>query len=336
MRMDVNRNWITRGASLLVLGLVFGVSSAGNAEEIAGESSEQYMMIDENVEPTSFWESAGLPALGCCGKSHCDSCTSCNPCNSCCEPWTFHVMPQGFVYHTYWASHAEPRLATHLIDEAGQDSLLDSTIGGRVGLFRYGPKNSPEGWQLDVLGGAKLRQDPNEGLDVLATDYRYDILLTHGDGPHRYKYGFYHVSSHAGDEFLLKNPGFDRINFFRDVFVAGYSYYATPELRLYGEVGYGFNVEISEPWEVQFGLDYGPASATGISGAPFFAINAHLREELDFGGNLALQTGWAWRGEAPGSGVLRTGLFYYNGGSPQFSFYYENEQQLGWGLWYDF
>ena len=33
--------------------------------------------------------------------------------------------------------------------------------------------------------------------------------------------------------------------------------------------------------------------------------------------------------------MLRTGLFYYNGESNQFSFFDEHEEQIGFGVWYD-
>ncbi len=249
--------------------------------------------------------------------------------------WQWHILPKGFIYSTYWASAAEPRLATHVVKDLRGNWLLDSHIGGRVGMVRFGPMDRDEGWQLDVLGGAKLRQDIDEELDVFGTDFRYDILMSYGVGPVAYKFGFYHVSSHVGDEWLLKNEDFERLNYFRDGFVFGLSYFPNPRLRLYGEVGWAFAIEISRPWELQFGIDYGPAHPTGIAGAPFAAINTHLRQELDFGGNLALQLGWAWRGQWS-DGILRTGMYYYNGYSPQFSFYQQNEQQLGWGLWYDF
>jgi hypothetical protein len=45
-------------------------------------------------------------------------------------------------------------------------------------------------------------------------------------------------------------------------------------LRLYGEVGYSFfNAGGSQPWEFQYGTELIQARATGIHGAPFFAIN---------------------------------------------------------------
>lgn len=249
--------------------------------------------------------------------------------------WQWHIRPRGFVYGTYWASASEPRMAVHLIDERDDGTRLDSYVGGRFGVLRFGPKDRPEGFQLDVLGGAKLRQNWGD-LDVLATDYRYDILGTYGAGPHRFKFGFYHVSSHAGDEFLLEHPGFNRLNFFRDTLAAGYSYYPIPQARFYAEAGWAVDHEISEPWEVQFGIDLGPRNRTGVRGAPFLAMNVHLREELDFGGNVAVQAGWGWRGDDALDGFLRTGVYFYEGASPQFSFYAEHERQIGWGIWYDY
>jgi hypothetical protein len=251
-------------------------------------------------------------------------------------PWSWQIRPRGFVYDTYWAGAAEPRLGTQLVDEPDGGTFLDSQIGGRVGMLRFGPADRPEGFQIDVLGGAKLRQDWDGNLDVLATDYRYDILGTYGAGSHRWKFGFYHISSHVGDEFLLRNPGFQRLNYSRDTLVAGYSYYVVPAVRLYAEMGWAFDCDVSQPWHFQFGVDCGPREPTGLHGAPFFAANVHLREELDFGGNLAVQVGWAWRGDDTLDGCLRTGFYVYEGGSPHYSFYAEHERQLGWGLWYDY
>ncbi|HWL11249.1 MAG TPA: DUF1207 domain-containing protein [Planctomicrobium sp.] len=250
--------------------------------------------------------------------------------------WRWTLLPQGFLYRTYWASAAEPRLSTQYLKDVGGQRYLDSHIGGRIGLVRFGERYAEEGFQLDILGGAKLRQDAENNLDMTGTDYRYDIPLTYRRGPHAWKFGFYHVSSHAGDEYMVRHPTFNRIDYYRDSLYLGYSYNPSPELRIYGEADYAFSRDFAEPWHFQFGFDYGPAHPTGIRGAPFFAINGHLREELDFGGNVNLQAGWAWRGEGLNAGTLRTGLFFYNGGSPQYTFYDNSEQQIGWGLWYDF
>lgn len=252
------------------------------------------------------------------------------------DDWTWQLLPNGVLYHTYWASAAEPRMSTQIVAERGNGPYIDSHIGGRLGIVRFGSRAFPEGWQFDVLGGAKLRQNAGEELDVEAVDFRYDLLLTRAQGPHRWKFGFYHVSAHTGDEYLLKNPLHERLNFLRDTVVLGYSYYPMPTLRLYGELGYAFYTDISEPLEVQFGFDYGPAHKTGPQGAPFLAMNGHLREELEFGGNFALQAGWAWKSDRLNDGTLRTGLYLYEGASPQFSFFHRYERQIGVGLWYDY
>ena len=63
-------------------------------------------------------------------------------------------------------------------------------------------------------------------------------------------------------------------------------------------------------------------------------MNGHLREEVDFGGNLVVQAGWLWRGQS--GRVLRTGLHYYNGKSNQFQFFNTFEQQVGLGIWQEF
>jgi hypothetical protein len=92
---------------------------------------------------------------------------------------------------------------------------------------------------------------------------------------------------------------------------------------------------VAEPWEVQFGVDYAPAYVTGLRGAPFFAVNGHLREEVNWGGNFTVQVGWAWRSDESAR-LLRVGLHYFNGESSQYSFFDHFEQIIGAGAWYDY
>jgi len=253
------------------------------------------------------------------------------------DGWGCHLLPQGFIYRSYLAGPKESKLSTHLISIPGDSTMWDSTLGARVGLFRIGSVDPfrPSGLQLDIEGAAQLRMDLPEDQDVIGTDYRVGFPLTWGDGRKQWKFAFYHLSSHLGDEFLLKNMGFPRFFQVRDVFVLGRSIYLTDSLRLYAEVGWAFNTVASEPWEVQFGADYAPRSPTGWRGAPFFAVNGYLREELDFGGGFTFQTGWAWR-SATTAHLMRLGLHYYNGASTQYAFMPFHEQQIGAGAWYEF
>lgn len=252
-------------------------------------------------------------------------------------PWTLQMLPDGLVFDSYLAGTKESRISSQIHYTRGAGWMFDPTLGARIGLLRFGTRDTyrPEGWQIDAEGSAQVRLDLAEDVDLLATDYRAGLPITYGNGRHRVKLAYYHLSSHVGDEFLIKNPGFLRLNYVRDVFVLGYAFYLTEKLRAYAEAGWAFYSEFSEPLEFQAGFDYAPSGPTGIRGAPFFALNGHLRQEVDFGGAITAQAGWAWR-SATSSNMLRLGIHYYNGASNQYSFFDEHEQQIGGGVWYDF
>ena len=236
------------------------------------------------------------------------------------------------------AGTKESRLGTATLSQTRGDTFQESTLGGRVGIVRFGTPGAicPDGWQLDFEGAAFLRQNWSRDLDVDAVDFRYGVPLTWRRGPWAAKFAFYHLSSHVGDEFLVRNPGFQRLNYVRDALLLGVSYDPTPDWRVYGEAGYAVHTDGgAEPWELQFGAEYSPVVRNGIHGSPFFAVNAHLREEVDWGGGLNVMFGWQWR-SAVSDRVFRIGGQYYNGKSLQFSFFNRHEQLIGGGLWYDF
>lgn len=253
------------------------------------------------------------------------------------QPYRWQLMPQGLIYRQYLAGVKESRLRGVWNSQSDGGNIWDVSLGGQVGLLRYGSYRNgrPIGWQLGLEGSGQVRLDKDENLDVDAADFRVGVPITWGNEISQVKFAFYHLSSHLGDEFLLKTPGFPRLNFSRNVLVLGYSIYPAARWRVYAEIGYALTADVSKEWETQFGVEFAPAGATGPRGAPFAAANAHLREEVDFGGNFVCQLGWAWRG-SPASGMFRTGVEYYNGKSEQFSFYDESEQKLGFGMWYDY
>lgn len=246
------------------------------------------------------------------------------------------LLPVGLLYQPYLAGLKESRMGTHLVYERNDGWLSDSTLGSQIGLLRWGHFDPvhPVAVQLGMEGSAQLRLDLGDEVDLRSVDFRAGVPLTIALGRHRTKLAYYHLSSHAGDEFLLKHPAFQRLNFSRDALVLGHAYYLSERLRLYGEAGWAFHSEFSRQWEFQFGVDYSPQSPTGSRGAPFFGVNGHLREEVGFGGGIAVEAGWAWRA-ARSQRMLRIGGLYYNGKSPQFSFYNDHEEQFAIGVWID-
>lgn len=255
------------------------------------------------------------------------------------DPWTLQVMPLGLLYRSYLAGAKEPRIASYWSTDRTIGTIWDPALGGRLGLLRYGTQDvvHPEGWQVDLEGGVQTRLDPrSDSTPLLSADFRVGVPITWAQGCWQFKTGYYHISSHLGDEFLLANPQARRINYTRDGLLLGVGHFWTERLRLYGEVGCAIAADGgAEPWEFQFGADWAPAQDTGLAGAPFWALNAQLREEVDFGGNFVVQAGWAWR-RFPRGSLFRVGVEYFNGHSDQYEYFDYCEQRIGGGIWADF
>ena len=275
------------------------------------------------------------------------------------RPWCWQILPNNLIYTSYLAGPKEPRFATVWYDDTGPSPipgrgneqngwLWDSTLGGRVSILRYGSDTElhPQGFEVQLEGAAFVRLDPGDERDLRSADYRFGIPLVYGIGRWQTKLAYYHNSAHIGDEFFIKHPNFPRVNYVRDVFVLGNSYYMYDWLRLYGEVGWSFfNAGGSKPWEFQFGTELIQARPTGIRGAPFFAVNGMTRQELNWGGNVCAQVGWAWRGYQSEK-LFRLGFEYLYGSDPQYEFTKTdaatgritalNQNRAGIGMWYDF
>ncbi len=339
-----NSTLILRQAAVAALVLVFGATvhaqspqslaigaDSGEGGGFSGESTwgpEAATALQPNV-PSAVAGPFGLSGFPpTAGRAA--------PCND--GTWTWQALPEGLIYRSYLAGVREPRFASVWNHERDWGWVWDVALGGRAGVFRYGDRDplSPQGFQVDIEGAGFPRLDLEHDLDVLAADFRFGVPFTFGLGRYQTKLAFYHLSSHLGDEFMLRFPDWRRINYSRNALVWGHSYFLTEELRVYGEAAWSFDADGgAEPWEFQFGIDYSPAEpVSSLRGAPFIALGAHLRQEVDFGGNFVVQTGWQWRG--PTGHLFRLGMQYFTGKSEQYEFYRLHEDKLGLGVWYDF
>jgi len=274
------------------------------------------------------------------------------------DNWTWQMFPNGFIYPSYLAA-TQNRLAAVANYDSDIDWNWDITLGGRAPLLRYGNRSPlfPEGWQLDLEGSVHLRLAFMEQMDMEANDFRAGFPLSYGTKIWQFRTGYYHVSTHIGDERLLRyypgggdpyyqnketykgNEGHrtHRLNYYREAWLFSYAYRPTPNTRLYAEADYAFMLgELTKPWHFQFGVEYSPVyPARGGWGTPFAAFNVRLMQEHDFGGNFTVQTGWQWRGSH--NQLFRIGVQYLNGVSDQYSFmYHKRENKFGIGVWYDF
>lgn len=300
----------------------FGLSEFGTLPpSVTGDELPPAMLI--------FPDTSGRPAA--------ESCNDCDPNHpSAWLPWCWQWLPDGLVWRSYLAGVKEPRFAWVMSDDSRFGTIWDATLGGRVALVRYGTPNAyrPDGWELQFEGAALARLWPTEpSWPLMSTDFRLGTPIVYAYGPWQFKTGYYHVSSHLGDEFMILNPTFTRINYLRDSWMLAVGYYYTEDLRLYAEVDYAFDTDGgARSWEFQFGADWSPAVR---GGAPFAAVYGNLRQELDFGGFFVFQTGWQVRG-GPAMHTFRVGVEYVNGASTQYEFFNLFEQRVGFGIWYDY
>ena len=263
-------------------------------------------------------------------------------------PWSWQLLPDELIYRPELASLHTARLAISALSIKGFDPVglpggtnwyWDSTLGARVGIIRYGsPEGAyPQGFQFDVEGAVFPRVDSG-GSTLIASDYRLGLPISFGWRKWQTKFGYYHVSSHLGDEYVIGNAQAraNRINYVRNSIVWANSLQWTETLRTYVDASWAFNIDGgAKPWEFQFGAEYSSICATGFRGSPFVAANGHILQAIDWGGNIVLQCGWQWRAKNYGN-LLRFGFQYLEGMTPRYEFFRNSERQLGLGLWYDF
>lgn len=252
----------------------------------------------------------------------------------------FQVLPAGLLYRSYLAGEKEPRfqLVPFRDLERGR-RVWESALGGRAGLLRYGTYGAvdPRGFQLDVEGAALARVLPDEPSHMLeAVDFRFGVVGTWRHDQTAIKMGYYHISSHLGDEFLLANSTFARANYVRDAAVMGILRDLSDAWQIYGEMGYAMGAQGgAKPLEFQVGTQYTPTAEWGIRGAPFFGINSYVREDFGYRQSMNLAAGWQWLGVNTRH-LFRAGMQYFNGPSMQYSFPNRHDELLGGGIWLDF
>lgn len=244
------------------------------------------------------------------------------------------------MYKSYIAGEKEPRMQfVQLYDTRSNQRMWEAVLGGRVGLLRYGSFGSikPQGFQLDVEGAVFARVLPDEFSDMLGgSDYRAGLLGTNRFNGTAVKYGYYHISSHIGDEFLLANPTFNRINYVRDSLIAGVTQDLKYSTQIYGEIAYALGAcGGAKPLEFQFGAQYLPVAKSSLRGAPYIAANYHIREDFGFQGGFNTVAGWGWQGLQTRH-RFRIGLQYYNGPSLQYQFLNRVENLYGGGFYFDY
>ena len=221
---------LCRLADSLAIALALGyAASAVAATETAVLDSP--LMLTPPGAPQPNDPQLGGPQLG--GPQLGDMQPAAGPWNDAAS-WSWQVLPGSLIYHSYLAGTKEPRFATQWFHDSHWGWTWDATLGARIGLLRYGSDDCqhPDGWQLDLEGAAFPRLDLEHQENVTSVDFRFGVPLTYGWGPYQAKFGYFHVCSHLGDEFMLMFPDVERINYVRNGINWGNSYYFTEDSRV--------------------------------------------------------------------------------------------------------
>jgi len=140
----------------------------------------------------------------------------------------------------------------------------DQVIGDKVVPVSLGDDFSIYRW-LDIWGGdlsigiaaciwSVFDMDPpkpkiNAGTELKNTDYFVGIPIQYVRNKWSFRLRMYHISSHLGDEFLVNNPGFVRVNPSREAVDLFASYQVYSFWRIYG--GPGVNVHSDRTFKIK-------------------------------------------------------------------------------------
>ncbi|MDO4584372.1 MAG: DUF1207 domain-containing protein [Planctomycetia bacterium] len=258
------------------------------------------------------------------------------------ETWTWQWLPRGVLYRAYFASNKESRLGIHFVHESEEKKeYWDPILGGRIPLVRFGNTSAlyPEGFQLDIEGAALARLTLDHERELWGTDYRFGAPLTFRKGAWEAKFGYYHISSHLGDEKLVRdyqNTGIVyRRNYVRDALMLGIAFRPDANWRFYFGFDYAFYTDDgAEPWQFELGAEYSPILLPSLQGSPFLAVHLRWSEENNYHIYTAFEVGWQWK--TLYQQTCRTGLYLMSGPADQYQYYNSHENQIGYGFWYDF
>jgi hypothetical protein len=252
------------------------------------------------------------------------------------EPVDVYALPERELFGPLLADPRQPRFSVsyqRYRSPASEFSAASVAFGEYFGLAS-GFFGSSGNSQVGIQGGVfALFNLDAPSSDLINADYWIGLPISYRKGPWSYVLRFYHQSSHLGDEFILGNPGVDRINLSYEDMELLVSY-EWERWRLYGGGGYLLGNEPDlAPKHLQGGAEYVRPRAAGRLSF-IAAIDVQVSEELDWRRSSSYQAGFELRS----SSLRRVRLMveHFRGHSPNGQFYRESLRYTGLGLYFGF
>lgn len=250
-------------------------------------------------------------------------------------------QPQFFAAY----QSVQRRAPTSTVKEVGKSVNVGSVgFGENFGFFTK--RQGCNGWQVGLLAGvfSQFNLDAPSS-DLINADYIVGIPVSWRHGAWSTRVRLYHQSSHVGDEFLLENPGFNRVNLSFEEVEAILSY-EHRWIRVYAGGGYLVHREpaVLDRNRVQWGMELrGPTidapflgrEMPGLQLTPVLGADFKTFEELRWIVNSNVVGGFEW--SRPGEKRrFRLLINYYRGFYPYGQFFNEKVQSVGVGLYLAF
>jgi hypothetical protein len=193
-------------------------------------------------------------------------------------------------------------------------------------------------WQIGILASVwALFDRGSQSQDLINADYYVGVPIAWRRGSWSALARYYHVSSHLGDEFLLRGTSVKRVNLSYEVVDLKLSYDIDQQFRVYGGVGYLIRTEPHlNHWTYQVGGEFTGEHAYLGYFRPVAAADLQFREYTGNNPDFSLRTGIQIDSPFDIGRKLQLLLEYYNGHSQNGQFYTEKIEFLGIGAHFHF
>jgi hypothetical protein len=251
------------------------------------------------------------------------------------EPVEVEALPERSLFPSLQADPREPRFSMSWQRHHSEDSSFDAadvsfgeTFGFAEGSWRDGR------YQVGLQGAVfALFNFDSDSFDLINADYMLGLPVTWRRDASSARVRLYHQSSHLGDEFILGNPGVDRINLSYEV-IDGLVSHEWQRLRLYGGGGAVVHSDPHlDPWLAQFGVEY---LLPDLWGDLDLALAADFKstDEQDWHVNQSYRAGFVVASH--NQRKVRLLLQHYRGLSPNGQFFSDRLHYSGVGLYFGF
>jgi hypothetical protein len=267
------------------------------------------------------------------------------------------LFPENDVFRPLWADPKQPQFfmswqSTHIrsniVNVNTPTHVNLGTVGFGENFGLVGKRNGCDGWQVGILPGVFAQFNLDSGsTDLINADYVIGIPVSFRSGLFSTRLRLFHQSSHLGDEFLLNNPGVNRVNLSFEVVEAILSLDAPGGWgRIYGGGARAFHVEPSniDPNSVHWGFELrGPTMAAPLLVKPMpgtrltlvFGSDFQAFEELNWTINTNVVGGLEW-GKVGSDRRFRILVNYYHGYTPYGQFFATKLEMVGAGVYVSF